>query len=135
DEALLTHRETSALFRIQYAHARTRATARNASDLAIRHTLEGDIPSTEGAALTAGIAGLPTAVESAAIHRSPDRIARHLEQLADAYLAYQAQHPPLPRGDEDVTDDHLARLRLTAAAGTALKQGLALLGISAPERI
>ncbi|WP_419997851.1 ArgS-related anticodon-binding protein NrtL [Streptomyces boninensis] len=135
DETLLTSHESSPLFRIQYAHTRTRATARNAADLAIRHTLQGDIPSTEGAALITAIADLPTVVETAAIHRSPDRLARHLEQLATACLAFQADHPPLPRGDEEVTEKHHARLRLTAAAGTALKQGLTLLGITAPERI
>jgi arginyl-tRNA synthetase len=138
---LLEQREPNQLFRIRYAHSRTCALARNAADLGIRHT-QRDGPAQARAAdhpaaraLRTVIGDLPTVVESAARHRAPDRLARHLVQLADAFLRFQSDCPPLPMGDEATTDAHHARLELTAAAGTALANGLTLLGVSAPERV
>ena len=41
----------------------------------------------------------------------------------------------LPRGDEEVTDLHRARLWLVEATRIVLANGLRLLGVSAPERM
>ena len=41
----------------------------------------------------------------------------------------------LPRGDEEITDLHRARLWLNDATRTVIANGLALLGVSAPERM
>ncbi len=41
----------------------------------------------------------------------------------------------LPRGDDEVTDLTRARLWLVEAARIVLANGLALLGVSAPERM
>jgi arginyl-tRNA synthetase len=41
----------------------------------------------------------------------------------------------LPQGDEDVTDQHRARLVLVAATRQVVANGLELLGVTAPERM
>ncbi|MDO9496565.1 MAG: DALR anticodon-binding domain-containing protein, partial [Nocardioides sp.] len=59
------------------------------------------------------------------------------------YLAAPAGHSHrfsdncrvLPLGDEDPSDLHRARLLLVAATRTVLANGLAMLGVSAPERM
>ncbi|MFW6694015.1 DALR anticodon-binding domain-containing protein [Streptomyces sp. MAR4 CNX-425] len=137
---LLVRRESNPLFRVRYAHSRTAALARAAAALGlagppgvppagpVRHTR------TDGA-LRAAIGDLPAVVESAARRRAPDRLARHLDVLAGAFLGAEAAHPALPGGDEEPTAGHRARLRQAAAAGVALRNGLALLGIHAPEHL
>ncbi|MEU7021619.1 ArgS-related anticodon-binding protein NrtL [Streptomyces sp. NPDC046203] len=75
----------------------------------------------------------PAVLLLAARHRAPDRLARHLEAVADALLAYQ--HTVLPLGDEKPSAAHRSRLALAEAAGTVLAGGLSLLGISAPDQI
>ncbi|WBB63031.1 DALR anticodon-binding domain-containing protein [Streptomyces sp. WMMC500] len=136
---LLLRREANPLFRVQYAHSRTAALARAATALGldaegpgapsgepIRHTR------TDGA-LRAAIGELPAVVETAARRRAPDRLARHLDVLAGAFLGAEAAHPALPGGDELPTAGHRDRLRQAAAAGVALRNGLGLLGIRAPR--
>jgi arginyl-tRNA synthetase len=41
----------------------------------------------------------------------------------------------LPKGDEEVSDLHQARLVLVQAARVVFANGLGLLGVSAPERM
>jgi arginyl-tRNA synthetase len=41
----------------------------------------------------------------------------------------------LPHGDEAVTDVHRTRLWLNDATGFVIRNGLTLLGVSAPERM
>ncbi|NBM14841.1 DALR anticodon-binding domain-containing protein, partial [Streptomyces sp. GC420] len=90
-----------------------------------------------GPADPTSLAGLlrdyPTALETSARLRAPDRLARHLESTADALLGFQ--HTVLPRGDEKPSAAHRSRLALAEAAGTVLAGGLSLLGVSAPEHL
>ncbi|MER8070254.1 ArgS-related anticodon-binding protein NrtL [Streptomyces sp. NPDC094034] len=74
----------------------------------------------------------PTVLEAAARLRAPDRLARHLEQTADAFLRFQETCRPLPLGDEKPSAAHRSRLALADATGTVLAGGLSLLGIDAP---
>jgi arginyl-tRNA synthetase len=74
-------------------------------------------------------------VISAAELREPHRIARYLEDLANAYHKFYDACRVLPRGDEEVTDTTHARLVLCAATRQVLANGLGLLGVSAPERM
>ncbi|NJQ00823.1 ArgS-related anticodon-binding protein NrtL [Streptomyces zingiberis] len=146
---LLVQRETNPLFRVRYAHARTRALLRNAADLDIR-PVPGD-PGVTGATgtavasascrpgsvreLLAAIGDHPAVLEAAARHREPDRVARHLERVADAFFRFHDDCPVLPRGDEKPTAAHRARAALVEAAGTVLAGGLHLLGIDAPDHL
>lgn len=130
----LPQRETNPLFRVRYAHARTRALLRNARDLGFEPQ-EGNCGSAAEAALLGVVADYPRIVEAAARHRGPDRLARHLERVADAFFRMHDTCPVLPRGDEKPSAAHRSRLALADAAGTVLAGGLTLLGISAPERL
>lgn len=133
----LVQRESNPLFRIRYAHARTRALLRNAHDLGVEVERETDDPYRHPAEteLLGLIADFPRVIETAARRRAPDRLARHLERLADAFLRFQDECPPLPKGDEKPSAVHAARIRLADATGIVLAGGLDLLGISAPDRV
>ncbi|MFF4352734.1 ArgS-related anticodon-binding protein NrtL [Streptomyces sp. NPDC001530] len=130
----LAQRESNPLFRVRYAHARTRALSRNATRLGYTGA-PGDVhqasrrPQEDD--LLGALAEYPHALRLAATQRTPDRLARHLVVTADALLA--VQHSVLPLGDEKPSAAHRARLALAEAAGTVLAGGLSLLGISAPD--
>ena len=74
-------------------------------------------------------------VTQAAELREPHRVARYLEELAGAYHKWYDQRRVIPLGDEAVNDVHRTRLWLNDATRTVLANGLALLGVSAPERM
>jgi arginyl-tRNA synthetase len=132
--ALLVQRESNPLFRIRYAHARTRALLRNAHDLGVDTEQPAVAPYDHPAEteLLGLIADFPRVVETAARRRAPDRLARHLERLGDAFVRFHDECPPLPKGDEKPSAVHAARIRLADATGVVLADGLHLLGISAP---
>ncbi len=156
-EQHLAQRETNPLFRVRYAHARTRALLRNAADLGFTPepgplTPEGDGPLTfddDGPLATEGdgpltsdgdaqgliqlLADHPRVLAATAAHRAPDRLARHLVAVADALAPLLPS--VLPLGDEKPSAAHHARLALAEAAGTVLAGGLSLLGIDAPEHL
>jgi arginyl-tRNA synthetase len=142
-EALLAQVYENPLFRVRYAHARAKATVREAAVLNVLNlpmttphpTRAEHHPTPTDDDLLAALTAHPALVENAARHRAPDRLARHLERVADALLRHQERHPPLPKGDEEPGAAHTARVRLAAAAGTVLAGGLGLLGISAPDRL
>ncbi|MFI2511351.1 ArgS-related anticodon-binding protein NrtL [Streptomyces sp. NPDC018972] len=126
----LVQRESNPLFRVRYAHARTRALLRNAADLGFGPEPG---PVAEVPSLFQVLADHPRVLAAAATHRAPDRLARHLVTVADAL-------PPLlpavlPLGDEKPSAAHRARLALAEAAGTVLAGGLSLLGIDAPDHL
>ncbi|WP_327383230.1 ArgS-related anticodon-binding protein NrtL [Streptomyces sp. NBC_01207] len=128
-DALLVQGEGNELFRVRYARARAHALVRNAEQLGFRpEPGEVDAP-----ALLRVLADHPLVLEAAAHHRAPERLARHLVELADALLDFQ--YRVLPKGDEKPSAAHRARLALAEAAGTVLAGGLALLGIDAPTRL
>ncbi|GBG39806.1 arginine--tRNA ligase [Mycobacterium montefiorense] len=125
------------VYYVQYAHARLSALARNAAEL-------GLIPDTghlellshekEGALLRT-IGEFPRVLETAASLREPHRICRYLEDLAGDYHRFYDSCRVLPQGDEQPTDLHTARLALCQATRQVIANGLAILGVSAPERM
>ncbi len=135
-------RESNGRFWVQYAYARTCAMTRNARELGFAAE-PGDVGADEGGGwevrevreVWAAMAEYSGVVEAAARHRAPDRVARHLEVTADAWLRCHEVCPPLPVGEEKPSAVHRARLALAEAAGTVLAHGLHLLGISTPERL
>ncbi|MFG2487119.1 MULTISPECIES: ArgS-related anticodon-binding protein NrtL [Streptomyces] len=129
-DALLVQGEGNELFRVRYAHARAHALVRNAEQLGFRPEAGDDV---DAPALLRALADHPLVLEAAAHHRAPERLARHLVELADALL--DLQYRVLPQGDEKPSAAHRARLALAEAAGTVLAGGLALLGIDAPTRL
>ncbi|MEV0239231.1 ArgS-related anticodon-binding protein NrtL [Streptomyces sp. NPDC050674] len=126
----LVQRESNPLFRVRYAHARTRALLRNAADLGF-HPEPG--PVSEAGALLAVLGDHPRVLAATATHHTPDRLARHLVTVADAAMPLFPS--VLPRGEEKPSAAHRARLALAEAAGTVLAGGLSLLGIDAPDHL
>jgi arginyl-tRNA synthetase len=129
------------VYYVQYAHARTSAMVRNATDLGM--SLPGDAfdpallsHEREGELLRA-LAEFPRVVAAAAELREPHRIARYLEATASVFNKWYdtKECRMLPQGDEPVTPTNLARLELVVATRTVLANGLDLLGVSAPERM
>ena len=127
------------VYYVQYAHARIAAVLRNAAELNISVELR-DFDSSQLAhdrenELLGALAEFPRVVASAAEMRQPHRVARYLEELAGTYHGFYADCRVLPMGDESATALHTARLLLCASTKTVIKNGLDLLGVSAPERM
>lgn len=130
----LVQRESNPLFRVRYAHARVRASLRNAAGLGFGPEPGAVEEQRTGAqALVQALADHPRVLLGAATRRAPDRLARHLVTVADATLPLLSD--VLPRGEEKPSAAHRARLALAEAAGTVLAGGLSLLGIDAPDHL
>ncbi|WP_434596650.1 ArgS-related anticodon-binding protein NrtL [Streptomyces sp. A5-4] len=132
DEDLLAQRESNPLFRVRYAHARTRALTRNAAGLGFRAAYEEAV---DAPGLLGALADHPAVLEAAARRREPDRLARHLDTVADRFFRFHDTCPVLPVGEEKPSAAHRSRLALAEATGAVLAGGLSLLGISAPEHL
>jgi arginyl-tRNA synthetase len=128
------------VFYVQYAHARLASILRNARDLALEpaaseafdpslleHEREGD--------LLRALGEFPRVVAQAAELREPHRVARYLESTAATFHKFYDECRVLPRGDEESTPLHAARLLLVDATRVVLSNGLGLLGVDAPERM
>ena len=136
-ELLKKRTNDNPVFYVQYAHARTHSVAKNAATLGVdRSVFEPELLTHETENNLVGfLAEFPRVVAQAAQLREPHRVARYLEELAAAYHRWYDSCRVTPLGDEEVTDTHRTRLWLNDAAGTVLRNGLGLLGVSAPERM
>ncbi|WP_339131540.1 DALR anticodon-binding domain-containing protein [Streptomyces sp. f51] len=158
----LLQRESNPLFRVRYAHARTRALRRNAATLGYSHSHSHGHNSQSQSQSRVGVpagtsgTGVSPAPAPARFGTTPaetDLLAAladypHALRLAARdrapdrvarHLVVTAdavlgfQYTVLPLGDEKPSAAHRARLALAEAAGAVLAGGLSLLGISAPE--
>jgi len=136
-ELLQKHTNDNPVFYVQYAHARTNAVARNAATAGVDRTVFDASLMTHQTESDLGtaLADFPRIVAQAAQLREPHRVARYLEELAAFYHRWYDNCRVTPMGDEPVTDVHRTRLWLNDAAGQVLRNGLFLLGVSAPERM
>ena len=121
------------VYYVQYAHARICALLRRAG--------ERDLPAPDGADLGLLIQTeeldilktmdrFPQVVYDAAASLSPHFVSYFLMDLAGLLHKYYSVHQILGTDDQALA---LARLRLARAAGQVLRNGLVLLGVSAPE--
>ena len=138
DSDILTKRSNdNPVFYVQYAHARTHQVARNAAAAGVTAdtfepgTLTHDTEST----LIASLGDFPRVVAQAAELREPHRVARYLEEVAAVYHRWYDACRVTPQGDDPIEDVHGTRLWLNDATGQVLRNGLFLLGVSAPERM
>ena len=121
------------VYYIQYAHARICSVlaqwAGDASSLPIVDL--SPLNSAHDAALMQRLGELPEVVESAANDLAPHTIANYLKDLASDLHSFYNEHKILV---EDETTK-LARLALISATQQVLKNGLQLLGVSAPNKM
>ncbi len=138
-EEITKHSSDNPVFYVQYAHARISSILRNAAEKKISrgdsydpsllsHERENNLLKTLGQ--------FPAVVATAAELREPHRIAVYLEErvATDWHRFYDACQV-VPKGDDPVEDVNLARLWLAEATRTVIANGLALLGVSAPEKM
>ena len=140
DPELLTKKSNdNPVFYVQYAHARISAVLRNADELGLKYGKEDYNPELlthdRERELLGGLAEYPRIVSSAAELRQPHRIARFIEELATLYHGFYNDCRVLPMGEEKPNDTHSARATLCLATRQVIKNGLNLLGVSAPERM
>lgn len=136
-ELLQKRTNDNPVFYVQYAHARTHNVARNAADSGVtREHFQPELLEHETeSALLGALQEFPRIVAFAAEIREPHRVARYLEELAGLYHRWYDNCRVTPKGDDEVETVHGTRLWLNDATGQVLRNGLALLGVSAPERM
>jgi len=127
------------VYYVQYAHARIAGVLRNCDELKISMNSKDFDPALlahdRENELIATLADFPRIVEGSAQLREPHRIARYLEELAGVYHGFYSDCRVLPLGEEAIAPIHTARALLCMATKQVLKNGLTLLGVSAPERM
>jgi len=136
-ELLQKRTNDNPVFYVQYAHARTHNVARNAAEAGVtRDAFQPKLLEHETeAALLGALQEFPRIVAFAAEVREPHRVARYLEELAGLYHRWYDNCRVTPKGDEAIQPVHGTRLWLNDATGQVLRNGLSLLGVSAPERM
>jgi arginyl-tRNA synthetase len=122
------------VFYVQYAHARVASLFRTAAEQGLTPPPWAGVdlaPLTlpEEQALIKRLLQYPELVAGAARAREPHRVAYFLTELAGLFHPYYKAHRVIT-GDRAGT---LARLGLCAAVGQVVRNGLALLGVAAPE--
>ncbi|WP_166870460.1 arginine--tRNA ligase [Salinibacterium sp. ZJ450] len=136
-ELLQKRTNDNPVFYVQYAHARTHQVARNAEASGVdRSVFDASLLTHETESVLLGaLAEFPRIVQQAAELREPHRVARYLEELAGHYHRWYDNCRVSPLGEAPVEDVHRTRLWVNDATGQVLRNGLELLGVSAPERM
>ena len=135
------------VFYVQYAHARTFSVFRTAardlpgtdvSPAALAQAQLDRLDSPADLELIRALAAWPRSVAAAAVAHEPHRVAFYLHELAAAFHGFWAKGNEDPRLRFVNADDpmlSLARLALVDAVRQVLGNGLAILGVSAPEEL
>ena len=136
-EQLAKKTNDNPVFYVQYAHARTKQVAINAASLGVDNSeFKPELLSHPSESeLLAKLIELPRVMASAAELKEPHRVARYLEEVAGAYHRWYDNCRVTPISGGEVESVHRTRLWLNEAAGVVLRNGLDLLGVSAPERM
>ncbi len=124
------------VYYVQYVHARIASIRRKAAEKGIGDTdgtAEGltRLDTADDVALIKHLVRYPEVVTAAARQMAPHRITFYLMNLAGAFHSYYNKQRVL-------VDDHVTssgRLYLVAAVQAVIRNGLTLLGVSAPERM
>ncbi|MEH7095940.1 arginine--tRNA ligase [Neobacillus vireti] len=119
----------------QYAHARISSILRSGEDQGIHVDADADfsfLGSEKEIDLLKKIGEFPAAVGEAAQKRVPHRITNYILELASAFHSFYNADKVL---DSDNLDRTKARLALVKSVQITLKNALALIGVSAPEKM
>ena len=129
----LSRGEENPVYYVQYAHARICAVLRDGGVLsdALAGADLSALNHEKAEALAVKIADFPTLLATTARDLSPHLLPYYLREVAAAFHAYYNAERFLV----DDLRDRTARLALAAATAQVLKNGLRLLGVSAPERM
>lgn len=125
------------VYYIQYAHARIASVFRQLAE----KTLTWDpnngrrglslLTETHEKELMTALSRYPEVLELAAANRAPQHLVHYLRDLANEFHTYYNAHVFIV--DDDTLRD--ARLTLIAATRTVIANGLAIIGVSAPDRM
>lgn len=122
------------VYYVQYVHARIASILRKAAEEEISRPAWDDrvgalLTEPEEIQLIKSLARYPEVVQTAALALAPHRITFFLMQLASSFHTYYNKHRVLTE-DRDLA---LARLCLVTAVQKVIRNGLVLLGVSAPD--
>jgi arginyl-tRNA synthetase len=122
------------VFYVQYVHARVTSLFRTAAEQQVTVPPWDQVDFRplrlpEEQTIIKRLLQYPSLVAGAARAREPHRVAYYLSELAGLYHPYYKSHRVITE-DRELT---LARLGLAAAVGQVVRNGLDLLGVSAPE--
>jgi arginyl-tRNA synthetase len=133
DVALATNDENPVYY-VQYAHARICSALANwGGDVAgLAHADLAPLTNSHESGLLAKLADYPEMLQRALVELGPHQVAFYLRDLAGELHSYYFAHKWLLDDDEPTK---LARLALAAAIRQVLRNGLALIGVSAPEKM
>ena len=124
------------VYYVQYVHARISSIMRKATERGISRP-EGSqaqldlLTTPEDIQLIKTLARVPETLQAAARMMEPHRVAYYLMDLASGFHAYYNKHRVLTEAP-DLTQ---ARLTLVLAVQKVIRNGLRLMGVSAPDRM
>ena len=129
------HSDENPVYYLQYAHARIAGILRNAGKEG-RPFVPGKanlevLKNPDEVALIKALLLFPEVVESCALSFEPHHLAEYLHQVAALFHRFYHEHKVLG-SDIDLTE---ARLGLCEATRVVLRNGLAVFGVSAPEKM
>jgi arginyl-tRNA synthetase len=123
------------VYYIQYAHARVASVKRQLEERGIAHdAVHGSaslarLAEPQEAALIKRLVTYPEIVQQCAVQRAPHTLVHYLRDLANDFHTYYSAHQFIV-DDGELRD---ARLNLAFAAQIVIRNGLGLLGVSAPD--
>lgn len=123
------------VYYVQYAHARISSILRSGEEqgIAVSDGLDVSLLQTETEIDLLKVLGeFSDVVAEAAAKRAPHRIVRYLNDLASAFHRFYNTNKVLNPDEAGISK---ARLALIKAAQVTLRNGLKLLGVSAPEKM
>ena len=131
----VTQANENPVFYVQYAHARCCSIFREMESQGIVQTEIGEaqselISDPESLQLIRHLAEYPEVVLNSAEKREPHRLTHYLYELAGLFHGFYNEHRVLDPSNANLTQ---VRIMLVGGVQTVLRNGLSLLGISAPE--
>jgi arginyl-tRNA synthetase len=123
------------VYYLQYAHARICSVQRQCAEKAVVPDLENAklarLDNAHEQALIKQLSLFPERVEVAALRREPHQVVNYLRELANLFHSWYNAHQFIV-DDGELRD---ARITLALATGQVLRNGLALMGVSAPDKM